>query len=480
MSEDEIKRPRPLCKCPVTRARKVENGQCIKCKGRVLDPDNSDISFQVSFDDSLELRKYLRPRDSSEEGTPIRVFANNNIGGVAPKVQQRRLEDSDENPRQPLANPSRVNNTWRRTLWPQHNSPVAQTAYQQPRDSKPQTERDRREDHSRSRSTDNTPDPETTPTGEYRNHNPLGAEEEGIRQYTTHTRGQLNQDTSDEESEEGGIAQRVRTRRRQEARTPSSLREQYLPPAEQQRERINMANALSKNDITVKIPPFSGLPTEDVEALLSNFDALCENTGKSEEYKAKNIPFMLKGSAHATWRNLTDLEKSDYGSVCEHLRLNYGTTTLPTEVSYPLLSALRMEDKGSVQAYYEHFQKLAINLDVTPAMLQAFFTNGLSKRIKEWVTIRQPNSLGETLKMAKQAELIHPASDSDLQEQMKSLMTKIDRFETVIGSNQRHNTSAINQPMELGQMSDTGGILKSTCQLCQAEDHLATECYLMV
>ena len=256
-------------------------------------------------------------------------------------------------------------------------------------------------------------------------------------------------------------------------------------------------------DIPFKIPPFGGGPDEEVERLLSNFDQFCTNKGKDEAYKAKTIPFLLKGAAHSTWRALSDSDKANYQTICEQLRLNFGTIPLPCEVSYPLLSALKMENEGSVQKYYEKFQKLAQNLDVTPAMLQAFFTNGLDRKVRDYVTLRRPQSLAETLKLAKQAELI--PDDGAVSSQMKDLHSKLDRFEMILGttpsriamaqpSNANQNFADVTQHNKSHPDFDTKPPTQQSgfanmdlapprfttmgpqCQLCGTTGHVATVC----
>ena len=186
---------------------------------------------------------------------------------------------------------------------------------------------------------------------------------------------------------------------------------------------LNLATA---RGASFGIPPFSGKDNEDVEALLTNFELFCNNAGKDAAYKARTIPFLLQGNAHAVYRNLSEVDKKNYQKIVDHLRLNFGTVQMPCDLSYPLLSELRMEKESSVQNYYEKFRKLAENLDVTPVMFQAFFVNGLDERIKDYVRIRQPKSITDAVTLAKQAELIKPKHDKDESDLLRSLLAKID------------------------------------------------------
>ena len=125
----------------------------------------------------------------------------------------------------------------------------------------------------------------------------------------------------------------------------------------------------------------------------------------------------------------------------------------------------------SVQKYYEKFLTLSEGLDVNPSIMQAFFTNGLLDRIKTYVNLRRPNTLSETLTLAKQGELLPPTKGDLTNEKIDNLDSKLDTLAKAIGINTRQTASITLVPPPPPPEAPV-----PRCQICHHTDHVATVC----
>ena len=247
----------------------------------------------------------------------------------------------------------------------------------------------------------------------------------------------------------------------------SPLRGDHSPHVQGNAETMNVPGNIHPtrglNELQIKIPLFSGNPEEDIESLILNFNTYCNNTGKNDQYKAAHIPLLLKGEAHAVFRSLPQGDKENYEEICKQLRLNFGVVQMPGEVAYPLLTKLKMTT--TVQEYLNQFRKLCTNLDVTPAMTQAFFIDGLTQKVKQYVTIRQPKSLNEAIQYAKQGEAIAPEPENTATKAaILQLTEEVGKITSLLGTTQMRAANMNVAPRE------------DTCQICSTVGHIATQC----
>ena len=91
-----------------------------------------------------------------------------------------------------------------------------------------------------------------------------------------------------------------------------------------------------------------------------------------------------------------------------------------------------MDPKKDVHAFFEQLTTQGARLDVNPEMLKAFFIDGLSKHLKTYVLLRQPDTISRAFQMAKQAEQILPHDDSSLVHQVKDLNSKLEKLDHIL------------------------------------------------
>ena len=187
-------------------------------------------------------------------------------------------------------------------------------------------------------------------------------------------------------------------------------------------------------DFNVKIAPFSGDNTDsaaDLETMISNLNLYAEIHRKNNRWKTKKIPFFLKGGAHLYWRTLPNIDKKDYEKIITGLRLRFGDFKPPAFISYPRLSKNKQGENETVQQYYNIFLRLSQNLSVSDKMLIGFFINGLKGKTQEYVTLRNPSSLEESLFLAKQAEIVDFKEDT-IDVQLSAISQRLDHWDSLL------------------------------------------------
>ncbi len=211
------------------------------------------------------------------------------------------------------------------------------------------------------------------------------------------------------------------------------LRTHSIPQSSIVQSSPNQTTDMQK-EINIKIQPFSGKPTEDIEVLISHIDQFAVLYNKSDEYKAKQIPFFLRGGAHLFWRDLPASHKLDYKKITDGLRIMYGPLQATDDILYPRLANSNQKPSTTVQTFYEEFLRLKQNLDVSPSFLLGTFLNGLLPHLKNYVVLRQPKTVQDAVQLAKIAE-IQVTPDEGVSKQIEILNAKLDRWNSLLGEN---------------------------------------------
>ena len=264
---------------------------------------------------------------------------------------------------------------------------------------------------------------------------------------------------------------------------------------EEQMEFDNLILRLQERaNLPFKLNPFSGSENEDLDSLLNKFDTFCTQHHKDDAYKAAQIPLLLTGRAYKVYKNFSDVTKDDYELVCQELQLNFGPLELPPEIAYPQLSKLKMDPKSTVQTFFEKLTTQGRRLDVSPEMLKAFFIDGLSKHLKTYVLLRQPDTISRAFQMAKQAEQILPHDDSSLVHQVKDLNSKLEKLDEILSLKTKPTTAAItfaqdhsfeNMEKKIQELENNFNNFKQrappnqnplTCHNCSQLGHTARQC----
>ena len=123
--------------------------------------------------------------------------------------------------------------------------------------------------------------------------------------------------------------------------------------------------------------------------------------------------------------NLNDAAKQDYNQVRSQLKLHFRVLQLPSEYTYPALSKMIMSDTDTMQKFYERLSTYAVNHKVPEEILKAFFLSGLPSVYKTYVTIRQPHTIADTLKLALEAEEVCVREDKTLNSQIKEFSQQL-------------------------------------------------------
>ena len=185
----------------------------------------------------------------------------------------------------------------------------------------------------------------------------------------------------------------------------------------------NLSTSLSKDKFK---HIFGGTAKEDVKNFIQKFRHYCEINDEDENYMITHFPLYLTGRAQRLYARLPDDVKLDFDVLEQNMMNFFAPVRLPPVSAYKALQGLKMKEKEKVQEFYERILEMSDDIELSEAQIMATFVGGLPRFIEDYLLLKEPDSLAQALRLAKQKEKLGPRE----QEPNKLLQKVLDKIDS--------------------------------------------------
>ena len=202
---------------------------------------------------------------------------------------------------------------------------------------------------------------------------------------------------------------------------------------------------------SVKMPSFGGNSDEDVNSFISKYNRIAEVQNWSESRKTRMLPFCFKDHAEAWFDSSPESEQKNFSELTEALRQKFDSRS----TKYRLRQELNERKQGnseSVADFVTDVRRICRRIKLTDSEAVNYFVQGLRSDLREFVMLKEPQSLEQAEDFAKLKETV--PEDRTLKGKMDKLIEMVSESKL-----QKENSNTI-AAMSFGKDFNQGELLK--------------------
>ena len=158
---------------------------------------------------------------------------------------------------------------------------------------------------------------------------------------------------------------------------------------------------------------YYGLPTEDLDEFIRQFEAHATLANFTGEKKKTSFQTRLKGNANICFNGLTEDEKSSYDNIVKALKDNYQGESWKWQMNTKLLTR-KQGTNESIDDFASDIMKLSAQLSKPIEEQMSYFVRGLQPHIQSFVIGKEPKTLKEAIDHARLGVLVEQVKQSQV------------------------------------------------------------------